>query len=420
MENSDIDSDDIPPDDRSSCSLGSVTDDSDDEMDEAPTDVPLLCNLNLPDVKTVEAEMARISMDDDEDILARVRKVITAREQSRFSFTATDEINLDMSQNSENLELRLTNILNKDQAISEAVERYRNRLYRLITRIAQFMLAVGDRCQSAIPREWYLVIIANASAENRQRLVRIITCPGVQPVALQYLLEQRNWPVDLFDGYHHIGLKNCDATGDFFTAYNGLAHCPDGIRFVYSGGVTSMTAEKDEVSRMIGHRKILALGHDEIKRRRASGEKGPIFIHSKMSSPGARSFFFPLTRFSVNPTASGSELVKMHLMTYLIENYNTIHLTGQWSSHSKMQLALRSHHPRSILRPVDFPHSRWLSGNVVLPLTQNFQTGCIQILGAAESTSLSSTDLRDSLQEHLLSDRDSIVSRALIDQVLME
>lgn len=60
------------------------------------------------------------------------------------------------------------------------------------------------------------------------------------------------------------------------------------------------------------------------------------------------------------------------------------------------------------------------NGNVVLPLTQNITIAIIQALGAAESDFLSSTDLRDYLQERLLSNRDSIMPRSLIDQVLLD
>ena len=314
----------------------------------------------------------------------------------------------------------LANILNKYPAISEALERYRDRLYRLITRIAHFMLAVGDRFQTAIPREWYLLIVTNASAERRRRLVRIMTCPGVQPIALQYLLGQQSWSADMFDRYPHTDLANCDAIGDFFTAYTGLAHCENGDTFVYSGSATSICAEKGEISRMMGHRRILALGHDEINRRRGRGVNGSLFIHSKMSAPGARSFFFPMTRLSLNQAVSSREVVKMRLMTYLIENYNTIHLAGQWSPHSKTRLAFRSQHLRAFLRPDDFPHSPWRSGNVVLPLTQNIPIGSVQVLGTAESNYLNSAALRSYLQQRLLSDRNVSMPRSLVDQVLLD
>ncbi|GAB0134306.1 homocitrate synthase [Epichloe bromicola] len=225
--------------------------------------------------------MARINMDDDEEVLARIGEPITATEQSFFSFNASDEISLGMSQNANNLEL--TNIFNKYPAISEALERYRDRLYRLITRIAHFMLAVGNRFQTAIPREWYLLIMTNASAERRRRLVGIMTCPSVQPIALQYLLGQQSSSANMFDRYPHTDLANCDAIGEFCTASTGLARCENGDTFVYSGSATSMCAEKGEISRMMGHGRILALGHHEINRRRERGDKGLLFMDSKMS-----------------------------------------------------------------------------------------------------------------------------------------
>lgn len=116
------------------------------------------------------------------------------------------------------------------------------------------MLSVGDRFETAIPKKRYLLIVTKASAERRRRLVRIMTCEN-------------------------------------------------GDTFVYSGSPISMCAEKGEISRMMGHRRILALGHDEVNRRRERGGKGPSLHTLKISVLGARSFFFPMTRLSLNQAA---------------------------------------------------------------------------------------------------------------------
>lgn len=122
--NSPIDSDNGVFDDRSSCSLDLVanelvgdgdkpideTDEPVDDMDEPVNDIgevlvngSLLCDRLS--VETVQAEIARINMDDDEEVSARIGEAITTTEQSLFSFNASDEIILGMSQNTDNLEL---------------------------------------------------------------------------------------------------------------------------------------------------------------------------------------------------------------------------------------------------------------------------------------------------------------------------
>lgn len=142
-----IDSDDSLSEDPSSCSSDSVTnelmddtDELDDEMDGPIDDTDecindmhepvndmgdtinnmdesiydireiidnkvLLCGILS--VETVQAEMARINMDDDEEILARIGEAIPATTQNLFSFDASDEIALGMSQNADNPELSM-------------------------------------------------------------------------------------------------------------------------------------------------------------------------------------------------------------------------------------------------------------------------------------------------------------------------
>lgn len=158
------------------------------------------------------------------------------------------------------------------------------------------MLAVGPQRHSVIPHDWLMVTMANATAEGRRRLVRIISHPEVQPIALQYLLGQQTWSVDMFDEYPHIDLDDVESIGDFFTAYIGVAHCRDGSDFVYNGSATGMQLSSNslrgEAERLRHHQSVLQLGHSNIvQQRQPSVRDRPLFIRERMSSPGATYFF---------------------------------------------------------------------------------------------------------------------------------
>lgn len=110
--------------------------------------------------------------------------------------------------------------------IYDAVETHRDRLYRLITRKAQFMLAFTSRakCSTAL-LAFFLFLVANSSKESRKRLVRIIH-PSAQPLSVQLILGQRAWSAAMFDEIRSIDLDNLETIGDFATAYIGIALLP--------------------------------------------------------------------------------------------------------------------------------------------------------------------------------------------------
>lgn len=82
-----------------------------------------------------------------------------------------------------------------------------------------------------------MLVVANASVESRKRLVRIMSHPKVQPIALQFLLGQRIWTKDMFNEYPKSDLHNLGLVDDLFSAYFGVAHCPDAT-FLCSGSAT--------------------------------------------------------------------------------------------------------------------------------------------------------------------------------------
>lgn len=88
--------------------------------------------------------------------------------------------------------------LAKDNAdVLKAIQAHKDRLYRVITRTAQFMLSFDSQHDSRISCGWSMSVVANASVESRKRLVRIMSHPRVQPIDLQFLLGQRIWTKDM-------------------------------------------------------------------------------------------------------------------------------------------------------------------------------------------------------------------------------
>lgn len=249
------------------------------------------------------------------------------------------------------------------------------------------MLAIGSRRQyPPLSGGWFLFIVANASKESRQRLVRLLTCPNIQPLDIQYILGQDRWTYDMFDYFPQIDLDNPVSIGDHFSSYVGVAHAPDSSGngcYLYNGSATAYHPKSHhefvgEACRMDeGHGRVLKLGYEEITRRRRQNLSGEeLFIHEKMAYPGAKSFFVSMTRY---PIMSGESLTKKtRVLAILAENCLMI-LLGSLAMEKKAlprnpglhKLAMicqsTSHH----LRPKGTPDPQWYGTNKMLPMLQN-------------------------------------------------
>jgi len=124
-----------------------------------------------------------------------------------------------------------------------------------------------DECPTEM-LAFFLLTVANASMESRKRLVRMITHPAAQALSLQLVLGQKEWSGTMFRSIRPIDIHHPGLTGDFATAYIGVAHCPDEGHYVYSGSGAGLKPSgnryklRGEASRMHGHERVLALGHD--------------------------------------------------------------------------------------------------------------------------------------------------------------
>ncbi|KAF4464594.1 hypothetical protein FALBO_8572 [Fusarium albosuccineum] len=207
----------------------SDVDDDDEEPEKEHSDIPQITGREF-NVDRVLAGMEKINMDNDAEIKRRIEAALQPQEIEKLTITKEDEKEL-LSSLPENKESRAE--VDGSPAIKKAVEEYRNRLGALIERQAMFLLSIGNRgsCIESM-RGWLLFGIANATKERRERIVRILTHPAIQPHYVQYPLGRSEWTPGMFDDLRHekkvVNLDKPDAVGDVVTAYIGVAHCPEG------------------------------------------------------------------------------------------------------------------------------------------------------------------------------------------------
>ena len=245
------------------------------------------------------------------------------------------------------------------------------------------MLAIDSKNADFSFKCWLRFIIANASNESRQRLVRLFTHSSIQALHLQYLLGMKEWTADMFDLIPRLQIGNPMTIGHFFSAYVGIAHCRDGT-YAYSGsasGLYSGYGLVGEAARMYdGHRPILSLKESEIKRRRSDPDDTEVlYIHEKMGeATAAGRFFFSAPRFPVQFDKTIDD--KTAVLAQLGENCNMIllgcHSTQRPRSHNYHKIRLveqlwaKSGLALNAIRPLSLPDSPWKGANKILPIFQ--------------------------------------------------
>jgi len=248
------------------------------------------------------------------------------------------------------------------------------------------MLAIGSRRQYPLQSEgWFLFIVANASKESRQRLVRLLTCPNIQLLDIQYILGQDRWTYDMFDYFPQIDLDNPVSIGDHFSSYVGVAHAPNGSGngcYLYNGSATAYHPSSHhefvgEACRMDeGYGRVLKLGYEEITRRRQNLSGEELFIQEKMAYPGAKSFFVSMTRY---PIMSSESLTKKTRVLAILAESCLMILLGSLAMEKKAlprnprlhKLAMICQSISNHLRPKGTPDPQWYGTNKMLPMPQN-------------------------------------------------
>lgn len=289
----------------------------------------------------------------------------------------------------------------------------------MIKRQAQIMLAVEK--VSNLPKSmkpWFMMIVANAAAGSRERIITLLTHPAIQPLAYQFFLGADKWTADMFDNWSKIDLGNADLAGDVSTAYLAIGHHPDGTCYLYIGSATSMSRTAGAIGegqRMRVHRIVLAAGPDAIKRERRSGVKTKgsraLLVHELLSECISY-FFVAMQRFPMdmkNPSHP-----KYAALALIAENVNMVLLSSNTTTRdprraTSLPLRAISLAILNYLRPNTFPDAPWEGANIVLPIMQ--QAPVFWALLTKRRRLVLSLELRNKLEAHFKEGGDITLTR---------
>ncbi|KAM5342939.1 hypothetical protein ACJ41O_013905 [Fusarium nematophilum] len=369
----DVDFDDLSEHD---IDFDDLSDEGEDE--EAGPDVT---EEDISKVQRALDTMSGIDMDDANGVERRIAAALSPSVRKKLTLTAQDETDILSSLPSNAYTVAA---INNDPVMRHHVEAHRERYRILIKRQAQLMLAFRSQHKCPSPMKgWFLFFVANAATKSRERLLRLLTHPSVQPLFLQFVLGQVSWTVDMFDKVPRVDLNDTGAPGDVVTAYIAVAHCSSREHYVYCGSASAVNpgfAMMGEARRMKEHRQILDLGTDEIVRRRRNmvgGKGGPyLFVHEKLALSEGNAYFFPAVRYPVDlqkPCHKNSAVLAL-----VGENCNMLLLlsraTGRGSRwKSSPEPIGMSHLLLGRLRPASFPVPAWYwyGANIMLPMMQD-------------------------------------------------
>ncbi|KAJ4261461.1 hypothetical protein NW762_006886 [Fusarium torreyae] len=265
-----------------------------------------------------------------------------------------------------------------EEEISQAISRYRRWVAEILDNIVLFFLAARARKNLPVDMTGSLLfILANATPDRRQRIVKVFTHSAIVSLSFQYACGQTDWGFDMFDNENNIDLQDPGAAGDCVTAYAAMAHGTNGKHYLYSGSATNTNPNLKQIGeelRMKQHADILKLGKDEVLRRRRAGVSNIFRVHESLVTAGMEnSFFFPVARISVDVRD------RKHMMAAVLIHLHesvTMILLGTASSDSvprrgrAVQFMIQSNKLMKRLRPKDCPVPPWMGTNRVLPLLQ--------------------------------------------------
>ncbi|KAF4944460.1 hypothetical protein FSARC_14671 [Fusarium sarcochroum] len=323
-------------------------------------------------------KMHLFDLNDDLEVANSVKDGVTDHEVKCMRLTQQDEDSF-----KKNLPDNAAALAQADskESIARCVKKHHERYRNLIDNLVRFMLAIGK--QTRLPRAmrgWFVFLMANATEPYRERLVRMLTHPSVQPLSVQYVLGQDNWHPEMFDQIPHIDLKNPGAPGDVVSSYIAIGHLSAQTHHVYCGSATNIRPTSEyigEEDRMRGHRRILKLGADEIRQRRrevGAGGTQILFAHDMLSRSKEESRFYlashryPVDVRDPNSKKSAALALLAELLNMLLLNSADDQYRPRKSNY--MEFITVSRQLVNGLRPKDFPEPIFHGTNVVLPLTQ--------------------------------------------------
>ncbi|KAM0559489.1 hypothetical protein ACHAPJ_004519 [Fusarium lateritium] len=322
-----------------------------------------------------------IDLEDTASVRNLMESSLSGRELESLRFSRQDEEALERTLPSNDA---ATELVQSNRDMDTSVNKHRGRYQTLIDNHVKFMLAIGER--EKLPkamRGWFLLVVANAKKRYRERLRRMLTHPSVQPLAIQYILGQDEWSLDMFDHLHKIDLEITGEPKDFMSSYCAIGHFQPNNTFVYFGSATNTrvtSSRMGEEDRISEHSRTLKIGHAEIKKRRSEprGKGSAILLaHEKLSlsqEEGDGYYFFASQRYPVHMD-DPEGYKKAAALALLSEHFNVM-LLGSIAEgytprkHANQDFITISRQLMSGLRPDDFPTPVFTGTNVVLPVTQ--------------------------------------------------
>ncbi|KAH7005105.1 hypothetical protein EDB82DRAFT_521098 [Fusarium venenatum] len=312
-------------------------------------------------------------LDHDEAIRQLVSDIVSPIEGDAL-FMSAERIEAALKHVPENQELE--NAIASDPEILQSIERYRKHFGDVLCNMTELMLAAGPRNNVPVDVQgWLLLLIANASRDCRDRITTALTNTSINPACIQYASGQKSWGPDMLDTAPKIDLEDPSACGDAVTAYLIICHLSKRKHYAYSGSATNTSAELKEIGetlRMKVHSRILALGHEEVCRRRRVDDSRVFKVHEHLSAAGYQGYsFFPAVRIPVDLN-DPNHLISATLV--LIAEVVNMVLFDTCSSDPVPRIGRtmvfidQTHKLMKRLRPKDCPVAPWEGMNRVIPL----------------------------------------------------
>jgi len=69
-----------------------------------------------------------------------------------------------------------------------------------------------------------MVLVANTQTEHMERIVRLLTHPGVQELGFQFILGLERWTPGMFNLHPRSNVSDIDSMSSDFCSYIGVAH----------------------------------------------------------------------------------------------------------------------------------------------------------------------------------------------------
>lgn len=179
----------------------------------------------------------------------------------------------------------------------ENLQRCYDRLYSTLLKHMQYALLASNKVEAnrrLMTSEMWRLMVANSCHEQIKLILKLFLDPRVIPYERQYLMGKRVWTCETFSKSGRIDLDEISSMLAGLWGVYRIRVLVNGFLFQYSGSSVSMDGWS---CRWLTHRDTIALGSEEIVRRRQSASTEVLFIHFLCSLPGAVWSIHEVARF---------------------------------------------------------------------------------------------------------------------------